>query len=385
METSPESREAVAALGAAAALWRRRLDSGWLPPEGSSYPWAQVRLSLAALLPGMANAGAWWEFGRALTPGGYPEVRAPLFSVTLVLAGNTPLMAWSPLCAALLAGAARVRVKMSRDETLWPRLFVEALAEVAPGVAGRVERYDFPGEDPRTAALLADADAVIAYGSDETVAALRAVAPEGARFFGFGHAVSVGLVHGEAEVEAAAAGFARDVLMFDQQGCLSPQGIFTAQSATGDMAAALARALKAEAVRLEVPPVSDPAVASAVRRARDMALFAGFQVVGDPALRWTVAHCVESRDLPEPVGHGFVYVLPLKEPAEPADLCRRFGWARGRISGVGVAGEVSGDLREALEREGVSRLCRPGEMQTPPLDWPNGGIDLLAELLRANG
>ena len=35
-------------------------------------------------------------------------------------------------------------------------------------------------------------------------------------------------------------------------------------------------------------------------------------------------------------------------------------------------------LRETpfTEAEGVSRICRAGEMQTPPLDWHNGGVDL---------
>ena len=45
-------------------------------------------------------------------------------------------------------------------------------------------------------------------------------------------------------------------------------------------------------------------------------------------------------------------------------------------------GKVTDDMHAAIRAEGASRICLPGEMQTPPLDWPNGNRDLLAELLR---
>lgn len=374
MELPTTDHDRAAALAAAAALWRCRLAAGWTPPPGSAFPWAQVRLSLDALLPGMTSPPP--PLGSEGEPGG---------EVALIVAGNTPLIAWPPLCAALLAGAQRVRVKMSRDETLWPRLFVEALAEVAPAVASRVELLDFPGEDRRTAELCRASDAVVAYGSDETITALRAATPAGTPFFGFGHAISVGLA-GKGDQDGTASGFARDVLTFDQQGCLSPQVIFTPSAADAEaLGEALPPALERTAVSLEVPPVTDPGTAAAIRRARDMALFAGFKVVGDPSLRWTVAHCQMPVDVPEPVGHGFVYVIPLCAGGGVEEVVSRFGWARGRVSCVGVAGAIPDRLRAALMREGVSRICGPGEMQTPPLDWPNGGVDLFSDLWRVIG
>src|SRR4051794_20284291 len=51
----------VAALARMGELWERLLASDWTPPEGSSFPWAQVRLSLAALVPGLKTAGEWRE------------------------------------------------------------------------------------------------------------------------------------------------------------------------------------------------------------------------------------------------------------------------------------------------------------------------------------
>lgn len=347
-----------------------------------------VRVSLEGLLPGLRDADAWLHRATGGLPaardGFVPDgagrlvtARGPAVAAH-VLAGNTPLLAWSGLAAALLAGSASY-VKMSRDETLWPRLFVASLAEADPLLASLIHLDAWPGEDARTAELLRASGAVIAYGSDETLAALRASTPIGVRFLGYGHALSVGL--SLAPARGGGEGFARDVLLYDQGGCLSPHAIFV-EGAGRDAAGfgdALTDALAQETEALAVPPVADPAVALAVRRARDLALFSAASVRGDPLLRWTVITETEPRPLPEPVGHGVVHVVPIHDVA--ADLGPALRPARGRVSAVGVAGALRDDVRAALAREGISRLCAPGRMQAPPLGWRNGGRDLLADLL----
>src|SRR5262249_54937113 len=48
------------------------------------------------------------------------------------------------------------------------------------------------------------------------------------------------------------------------------------------------------------------------------------------------------------------------------------------LSCVGYAGEQEeGALARDLTPMGVSRICRLGEMQRPPLTWQNGGINLI--------
>ena len=312
--------------------------------------------------------------------------------MTLILAGNTPLLAWSPLCACLLAGVENVRVKLSRDETVWTRLFVDSLREANPEVAGQIELYDFPGEDKRTYALLQDADAVIAYGSDATIEALRARTPEGATFFGYGHAVSVGFYPGTSggypPAELAGRLFAHDVLMYSQQGCLSPHMIYARRmrrrtiptvDASVPLASRLVATLPAVADVLRVPAVTDPAIAARVRTAREMALFDGLDVSGDHGLRWTVITSSEPFPYPEPVGHGVIYVSPVESSRQLRKLLRPV-W--GIVSCTGVAGKLSPGWDDVLQDAGVSRICEPGEMQAPPLDWQNGNRDLLAELLK---
>jgi hypothetical protein len=140
----PLEVRASRALDLFAQLWRERLASGWVPPpdddgEGlSGFPWAMVRISLAGLVSSPCALSQDWERAHGA------QRRRP-FVTTLVLAGNTPLLAWPALWAALLAGSAVFVKQSSRSETLWPRLFVAALAEADPDLAALVHPDGWPG------------------------------------------------------------------------------------------------------------------------------------------------------------------------------------------------------------------------------------------------
>lgn len=57
---------------------------------------------------------------------------------------------------------------------------------------------------------------------------------------------------------------------------------------------------------------------------------------------------------------------------------------RPHLSALGYAGPESriDAMRVDLEALGLTRICPLGEMQRPPLDWRNSGIDLVEELLK---
>jgi hypothetical protein len=384
-----DGERAARALQAVGRVWERRLNEGWVPPSGSPFPWQQVRLSLSALIPGLKATDEWLR--RLRSEGGAPSepsLGRPSLAA-LILAGNTPLLSWSPLSACLLAGAA-VFVKMSRGETLWPRLFVQALMEVDPELAGLIRLDTWPGKDERMGDLLRSVDAVVAYGSDRSIASLRAATPRTTPFFGFGHALSLGValpetcyLSGMADPFSLsdASGFARDVLMFDQGGCLSAQAVFVEGDAANaaEASSVIAAQMPATAEELAVLPVTAPSIARTVREVRDMALFRGAIVTGDADLRWTVITEPAPTIVEPPVGHGVLRVIPIPHLAR--DVGPLLDTVHGQISCVGVAGKMNTEVRSALRAEDVSRICVAGEMQTPPLDWPNGNRDLLRGLL----
>ena len=72
-----------------------------------------------------------------------------------------------------------------------------------------------------------EAEAIVVFGSDETVQEFsRRVLPT-QRFLAHGHKISLGLIWGRCEPQLA-EGIARDVFPFDQLGCLSPQFFYVA-------------------------------------------------------------------------------------------------------------------------------------------------------------
>ena len=364
------------------ALWQARLENNWKPPEDGAFPWEMVRFGLAGLasspLPVRQMSSAEKEAGKNGL-------------VALICAGNTPLLAWPTLCAGLLAGAS-VYVKMSRHETLWPRLFVQSLCDAnAPELAARVHLDVWPGSDAKTAALVQAADAVVAYGSDASVAALKNATPAQTPFFGFGHALSVGVwtkaAWQEEAVRNAAHGFARDIMMYGQGGCLSPHTLFVEVNADNkNTLPALCESLHREMCRaaesLHAPPVTDAAVARTLREAGDMAHFDGHSVWANENHfhHGMVIRVAAEQEMPPPIGHGVVFVVPISDVRA---LPERFGRMRGKISSVGVAGSLPAETEALLRADGVSRICEAGTMQAPPLDWPNGNCDLFSALPNA--
>lgn len=94
--------------------------------------------------------------------------------------------------------------------------------------AARAQAWDAPDE---SAPQLAQFDAVVAFGADETLATIAAACKPGARFVGFGSRASAGYVTRESLADAAgrraiARGAARDLVLYDTEGCLSLHVLF---------------------------------------------------------------------------------------------------------------------------------------------------------------
>ena len=363
--------EIVARLAALGRRWRdpdyalRREAEAWSEP----FPFAMVQVSLDALLDSLTEDA----LGELLVAENVPD--APGYSIIgHVIAGNTPLLAWVSIIRALLVRSASLVKLPSNASARWAHLFRQSLAEVAPELGECVSLAEWPGGTQELdAALCRQADLVMAHGSDGALDDLRALCPVPTPFVGYGHRVSLGLLLPGADIHEAARGFARDVLIYDQGGCLSPQIIYVA-GAFDDVqhfAAVLADALAEAANEYPLPVRAAPA-AGAVREARALAWMEdGAAVWQGENLRWTVVARPEIAFRGSPT-YGVVSVQPLDSLSE---LPEAVSAVAGRLQGCAVAGEADGYL------PGVSYLCRPGAMQAPPLAWRQDGRDVLRVLL----
>ena len=308
----------------------------------------------------------------------------PAHLAALVLAGNVFTAALRPIAGALALGVPVVCKASSRDDA-FPRLLRAALDAIEPALGGALGVCSFPGGSTALEdALLEQADAVVVYGSDTTVSALRARARPTARLSEHGHGVSAAYVAAAAlgsaaHAEAVAERLALDVAAYDQRGCLSPQVALVERGApldAVDLAERVHRALGRLGETLPRGPLPAGVAAAQMQWRGTMA------VLGE--LREGPAHAVAlvTHDtLRLGPGHRNL-LLAGCEGAE--DAARQLAPLGVHLKAIGVAGapDDAERLARALPAPLCPRLCPIGTMQAPPLDALEDGAHALEGLLR---
>jgi hypothetical protein len=293
------------------------------------------------------------------------------------VAGPIPSNAFALVCAPLLAGSAVYARAPSIDPYSLP-LFAQALAEQDPEVAAALAL----GHDD---AVLAHADAVIAEGRDETLAALRARVPAAHAFVGYGHKLSLAAVGRGIDLPGAARAVALDTALYDGRGCLSPACIAVEDVPRG-RAESFAASLAAELERMErdLPRGAlDAAEHLAVRelRARWASREGARAWVSRGGTHWGVVALPES-DSP-PIGGSLrnVPVVAVRDASGLARFCAGFEPHLSTLAHAGFGADAARLVQIAL-RAGASRLCPLGRMQLPPIGWRHDGRGAIATLLR---
>ncbi len=368
-------RRIARALAAAFDLWR-----------GRDFPERARTVANLAASSGMSRGLLDESLDALLRPFSREALEAFAADVTgramvggLVMPANVPGAGMHELACALVAGAA-LAVKASSREPFFFQAFIRTLREIDPAAGARVEAVSFGrARADLTAALCAECDFMVALGEDTAVAAFKGAA----RLFGFGSRTSGAFVArgalAEESREELAAGLARDVALFEQRGCLSPQHVFVE-----DPGAAMARAFAGEIARAldglarRMPPPSELPFhsAAAIRHVRESARWrklggCGVDLLEGAAMSWTVIFDPEARFSLSP-GYRTVYVTPVRGRA---DLESRLAPAAGRLEAFAlVAPDSAGpEWLGLFATLGVSWVCAPGMMQSPPLSWRHGG------------
>ncbi|MGH7805284.1 MAG: acyl-CoA reductase [Candidatus Binatia bacterium] len=356
----------------------RRLAEEWLPPTtGFS------RAMIAETVPGIFAPLEAEALARAVGAARGFFVA----SLAIVTAGNVPGVAVAKTALALTAGVPSL-VKTASGEPLLSVLFAQAVAEADARLGESHAALWWEGARGDLASTLgASVASLVAYGSDEAIAALRTIAPP--LFVAHGHRSSVAAVRldGGAEPSAIAAAVARDVALYDQQGCLSPQALFAiggSEAALGALVEELARSLADLATRLPRGRMSDGEHVT-IRRFRDAAEWRVIRGEGvilrhDPGgTAWTLLVDPTPALRANPLGRTLV-VHPIGSAAE---LAGAVGGHPGRIESLGIAPWPDDELAVLATELGIPRVVRVGEMQTPGLDWRQGGLDPLAGIVAA--
>lgn len=296
-------------------------------------------------------------------------------TTAVVTGGAIPMPTFEALLAPLVVGST-VRVRPGSRERIGAGIFARAVAAEDAELGAAIECVAFARDDANAARAFFDADAVIASGSDATIARIRGQVPPTARFVAYGHRLSIAVVDGRAEAGLAAA-VAEDVVLWDQLGCLSPVALLALDDVDGwAEAVALALERRSRALPRGAVPL---AAAAAIRHERDTA---ELRAAADGRTRVfasadaTVVREADARWGPTPL-HRFLRV----HPVDGLDgLAAALAPVRAWLSTVGAPEP----LHPALSGFGFRRV-RPGQMQAPPLDWNHDGIGTLRPLLPHRG
>jgi hypothetical protein len=311
---------------------------------------------------------------------------------THVFSGNVPGVGVTSLIRSLLVKAGTLG-KTAAGEPLLPALFAQAVAELDAELGACLAVTYWPGGNAELEQVaLGAAEAVIVYGGEDVVAGVRARTPTHARFLGYGHKLSFGLIGREAltgaESDRVAARAALEVATFDQQGCVSPHLFYAEEGGdTSPQQWARKLAVAMEAVERTLPRGTvSPREASTIRQLRGEAEFSQLAESGAElhasaeGTAWTVIFD------PDPAFSAsclnrVVRVKPVPRLESVPALVASLGPF---LQTVGVAAEPA--RRQALAatfgRLGASRVAPIGRMAWPPPTWHHDGHPPLRDLVR---
>jgi hypothetical protein len=310
-------------------------------------------------------------------------------TTAVLLAGSIPMPSLLALIAPLAMRSPVIAKPASRDP-LTPHLVARSIAETDAEL-GRciwIASFDAANEDC-TRALL-EADCICATGSDATIAAVQSQARPPRRLVVDGHRLSIAAVappeNADRRIDLAKR-LAVDIALWDQLGCLSPIAVF-AVDPEPSRAAALGEALAVALGDAEKdwPRGSiDASAAHAIAQQRaeaELRRAAGRAIAihASDSTAWTVI-VEDGPDLrPAPL-HRFIRVVPVAGLGSLLDAIRPLGPHLAAVAIEGFGAEAAG-LANALAELGASRVCSPGSLQSPPLDWRHGSRGVLAPLAR---
>jgi hypothetical protein len=280
-----------------------------------------------------------------------PAACRPVQSVAVWLPNNVSLLGPLMTIALSLTGA-RVRLKSgSRSRDLAGAFLEFARAHAPRPLASwleQVEHRQVPASDPWSAGMAAGADVRIAFGSDESVAAIdRLPHPPSSIGIAFVDRTSEAWIFPGADMERTAADLVRVFAVYGKLGCTSPARVVL-PGGTREDAETLRRMM------LEVCPTlvrnrPEPSVASETFMASQWASALGWDAAGGRA-----------RDNAALLAIGDLSLVPFTAsmalPIIPAPVEAAIASLPPRIQSIGHAGAESFDWSPVVRASGVKRI-----------------------------
>jgi acyl-CoA reductase-like NAD-dependent aldehyde dehydrogenase len=312
-----------------------------------------------------------------------PRRLAAGFPLTaLVLGGAIPMPSVLQILAPLALGSP-VLARPGAHDPVTARAVARELARLDAHLGSCLEVVSFPHTDAEALAVLAEADCVVATGSDAAVAAVAARVRPWQRFVGYGHRFSAAVLARGADLAAACAELARDTALWDQAGCLSPLALYAIGWAWEERSELLDQLASSFAEIEQRWPLGRAPTAEAAARASEIATAElraaasdAVDVRRDRANKWAL---LAERDLSFRGSPGS-RVLRVHFAMSMDAVCAALAPTERHLASIGIAGLPEATAVAALAGLRPSRICPLGAMQAPPLSWCHDGQGVLLPL-----
>lgn len=313
------------------------------------------------------------------------------FACTSVLAGGSiPMPTLLSGILPLVLGSPVLLRETSKD-SISAGLLARSIAEIDSNLGDCIEVVRFPVEDEAAMAAFLEAPCVVATGSDATLSSISNRLTPDQRFVAYGHRFSIAVLgpqsaRADSDLEGLADGLALDVARWDQSGCLSPVVLYLVGVSTANarrLAERISISLEGRSTSMPRGEVSAESLAAhsierSEARMRAAVRSGAHFFEGED---FAVSLEAENRPRPAPLSR-FLHILPVDSLAMLERVLRPFSAHLSTAAIAGFDGPEVTLVTGTMARLGVSRVCAPGRLQTPPIDWPHDGRPLFIPMAR---
>jgi hypothetical protein len=273
-----------------------------------------------------------------------------------------------------------------REDSL-VRVFVETLREELHEFNEAAQASTWSSQDEQ-APDLGSFDIVVAFGDDDTLKSISRALNPGARFIGYGSRASAGYVTRESlasqtGVREIARGAARDLVLYETEGCLSLHTLFVERGGAlsiADFGSLMAGAVEDATVEF---PIGErgAADAAAIAQQRNLAAFRAAAGRGSVFAGPNGEYAILVEQPPSDPPHFLPRTIGIIAVDGPQDALAYLREHRLRLEGFALSSSRT-DVIDAAIAGGAVRLTRFGELQDPPLAGDHGGRPRIAEFVR---
>ena len=290
----------------------------------------------------------------------------PLGVLMHVAAGNAQGLPVLSLAEGLMTGNINILKLPQADNGLSVDIICELL-RIEPGLTDYIYVFDTPSSDVDAMQKMAQcSDGIVVWGGDEAVAAVRRLAPVGAKLIEWGHRLSFAYISGYENKQEELACLARHIVQTRQLLCSSCQVIYLDTQEMGQIHAFCEEFLPVLDAAARQGPQEDIGTRAQITLRRYTAELeqAAFGPENSERHVYQGSHCQliacedNSLELSDMFGRCLVKRLPAGRMASV--LCAE----KGKLQTVGLICEANkrAVLAEELARCGLVRITRAGEM-----------------------